>query len=324
MNIETKWLKDFTTLADTLNFSKASKLRYVTQPAFSRRIKALESNINCQLINRRKHPVELTAKGVVFKAMALNILKELDEGVLLLNSNDECALPIKFATTHTLSTGIFPLIAQHLSGFEPYVSTELKIVDADESVNMLASNECDFLLSFSDSGLNSREKDSLFVEKIKLLPVCIPDNQGKPLYELSNGNKSIPYLAYQSDIYLGRVVNKMIEQSKSTVNVEKRLESSMADNLKMMAIKGLGIAWIPEFSIQDALQSKELVICGDGEWQPVLEVRIYKKDRLSKPHQKVWSHLEKGMNNDSEFITFNDGKTISEGASFELEPCCVI
>ena len=94
MDIETKWLKDFIALSDTLNFSKASKLRYVTQSAFSRRIKALENNINCQLFNRSKHPIVLTQKGVIFKAIALKILTELEQGILLLNSEEESAIQL--------------------------------------------------------------------------------------------------------------------------------------------------------------------------------------------------------------------------------------
>lgn len=292
MNIETKWLTDFIVLSDTLNFSKASKLRYVTQPAFSRRIKALESNVNCQLINRTKHPIELTAKGVAFKALAVRVMTELEQGISLLNNDEENAIPIRFATTHTLSTGVFPIIAQYLSGFEPYLSTDLKIADADDCIDKLINDECDFLLSFSDPDLKAKEKDSLFVEKIKLLPVCIPDEKGKPLYQLSNSNQPIPYLAYQSHIYLGRVVNKLIAQNKARVNIVKRLESSMADNLKMMALKGLGIAWIPEFSIKELLQSKHLVLCGDQEWQPELEVRIYRSNSLSTSHKDVWSYLK--------------------------------
>ncbi|MCJ8321322.1 MAG: LysR family transcriptional regulator [Colwellia sp.] len=86
MNIETKWLNDFIVLSNTLNFSQASKLRFVTQPAFSRRIKSLENNINCQLFNRKKQPIELTSEGIAFKALALKILAELEHGVTLLNS----------------------------------------------------------------------------------------------------------------------------------------------------------------------------------------------------------------------------------------------
>ena len=40
--METKWLEDFLSLARTMNFSRSADERFVTQPAFSRRIKALE------------------------------------------------------------------------------------------------------------------------------------------------------------------------------------------------------------------------------------------------------------------------------------------
>jgi len=41
--METKWLEDFVSLAETRSFSRSAQLRHVTQPAFSRRIQALEA-----------------------------------------------------------------------------------------------------------------------------------------------------------------------------------------------------------------------------------------------------------------------------------------
>ncbi len=40
-HLELTWLEDCLALKETLNFSKASASRYVTQPAFSRRIQSL-------------------------------------------------------------------------------------------------------------------------------------------------------------------------------------------------------------------------------------------------------------------------------------------
>ncbi|HAN6100859.1 TPA: LysR family transcriptional regulator [Escherichia coli] len=51
-NIETKWLYDFLTLEKCRNFSQAAVSRYVSQPAFSRRIRALEQAIGVELFNR--------------------------------------------------------------------------------------------------------------------------------------------------------------------------------------------------------------------------------------------------------------------------------
>ncbi|MFN7887734.1 MAG: LysR family transcriptional regulator, partial [Betaproteobacteria bacterium] len=39
--MESKWLEDFVALVETRSFSRAAQQRFVSQPAFSRRIQAL-------------------------------------------------------------------------------------------------------------------------------------------------------------------------------------------------------------------------------------------------------------------------------------------
>ena len=65
MNLESKWLEDFSALAATRSFSQAAERRFVTQPAFSRRIRSLEAALGLTLVNRSRTPIELTG-GVRF------------------------------------------------------------------------------------------------------------------------------------------------------------------------------------------------------------------------------------------------------------------
>ena len=69
--METKWLEDFVSLAETRSFSRSAHLRHVTQPAFSRRIQALEAWAGTDLVDQllpvRIGPLpglELRAMGV--------------------------------------------------------------------------------------------------------------------------------------------------------------------------------------------------------------------------------------------------------------------
>jgi len=57
---------DFIALATHKSFSKAAGARHVTQPAFSRRIKALEESLGVQLVNRETTPLSLTPAGAHF------------------------------------------------------------------------------------------------------------------------------------------------------------------------------------------------------------------------------------------------------------------
>lgn len=65
-HLELTWLEDCLALKETLNFSKASASRYVTQPAFSRRIQSLEEWVGTPLFERSKRGVTLTKAGEVF------------------------------------------------------------------------------------------------------------------------------------------------------------------------------------------------------------------------------------------------------------------
>ena len=75
--METKWLEDFVSLAETRSFSRSAQLRHVTQPAFSRRIQALEAWAGVDLVDRSSYPTRLTPAGELLHSQALEILGSL-------------------------------------------------------------------------------------------------------------------------------------------------------------------------------------------------------------------------------------------------------
>lgn len=77
-NIETKWLYDFLTLEACRNFCQAAKDRNLSQPAFSRRIKALESAIGVVLFDRTTSPLQLTEEGRLFHSQTRSLVQQLE------------------------------------------------------------------------------------------------------------------------------------------------------------------------------------------------------------------------------------------------------
>lgn len=67
-------LRYFISVAQTLNFTQAAKLHYITQPAISRRITELEKELDTQLFIRSSHCVVLTSAGEEFFHYALSVL----------------------------------------------------------------------------------------------------------------------------------------------------------------------------------------------------------------------------------------------------------
>ena len=107
--METKWLEDFVSLAETRSFSRSAQLRHVTQPAFSRRIQSLEGWAGTDLVDRSSYPTRLTPAGETLYSEALAMLQGLQSTRAMLRGHSSAGQDvIEFAVPHTLAFTFFP------------------------------------------------------------------------------------------------------------------------------------------------------------------------------------------------------------------------
>ena len=105
-NIETKWLYDFLTSGKCRNFSRAAVSRNVSQPAFSRRIRALEQAIGVELFNRR-NAAATSEQGKIFHSQIRHLLQQLESNLAeLRGGSDYAQRKIKIAAAHSLPRSV--------------------------------------------------------------------------------------------------------------------------------------------------------------------------------------------------------------------------
>ena len=75
--MHTTWFQDFLAVLQEGGFTRAAERRAVSQPAFSRRIKALEDWVGASLFDRTTHSVTLTAAGERLLPAADEFLRRL-------------------------------------------------------------------------------------------------------------------------------------------------------------------------------------------------------------------------------------------------------
>lgn len=294
MNIESKWLEDLLSLAKTHSFSLSAKERYITQPAFSRRIKALEAAVECELVDRTSTPVRLTEQGALFAVTASNLINQLKDSVNYLQSYNNRTEVIDFAVSHTLSLSFFPAFLNSLQNELANISTRQLVANVDDSIQALKNGITDFLIAFETPTLPTEQFQKLVLQTEHLIPVCKADEHGLPLYPLNNENNSpIPYLSYSKEVYFNRCVDHRLKNSNKKKMLNQVFESPMADSLKAMAIQGLGLAWVPTFAISNELKQGSLVVCGDTSWSIPLTICVYRCNRLlSDSAENLWDVLQ--------------------------------
>ena len=98
------WLEDFLALAASGSFSRAAEERHMTQPAFSRRIRALEEWLGTELFDRSSQPARLTAAGEWFRDTAHDLVARVarvpGEARTVAQAH---STTLRFAATHALS-----------------------------------------------------------------------------------------------------------------------------------------------------------------------------------------------------------------------------
>jgi DNA-binding transcriptional LysR family regulator len=151
--IELKWLEDFLSLCDTRNFRLSSERRCVSQPAFSRRIKTLESWVGAKLIDRSVQPVVLTNAGDMFRPAALEIVQlayQSRNNIYAQISSDTGKL--RFSTVSTLAQFFVP---PWLKKLRPLVETESLSVRTDfggvsDYLDAVEDGRVDFFICYED------------------------------------------------------------------------------------------------------------------------------------------------------------------------------
>lgn len=295
-NLETKWLEDFLALAELRNFSRAAQSRNVTQPAFSRRIRTLERTLKVDLIDRETTPITLTPAGRLFRTTARNLLQQMHEGLSQLQGQTGLgSQPLEFAAAHSLSVTLLPDLIRTMGKTENVMRSRVESIDVDLAVEALQEGRCDFLLAFDIEALMQPPFLCLSLGKTRLRPVCAPDEQGNPLFCMDQ-HKAVPLLGYSPASYMGRQVSQLIRCIENPQQFFPVMESSLTNLLKEMALKGDGIAWLPDYAIEQELAFGRLVNFVDpkayGEYWGEIEVLLYRNDvRLHSGAEKFWKFL---------------------------------
>jgi DNA-binding transcriptional LysR family regulator len=304
--METKWLEDFISLAETHSFSRSAELRHVTQPAFSRRIQSLEAWLGADLIDRTSYPTRLTPAGEVFYEQALEMLGQINNARALLRGKRPTAqTTVDFAVPHTLSLTYMPKWMTELEADFGTINTRLIALNVHDAVMTMVEGGCDLLLCYHHPRqpvqLDSSRYDMLTLGSEALRAYARCDRAGVPEFQLPGSSKSpLPFLSYTSNAYLGRMVELILSDAKRPLHLEKRYETDMAEGLKMMALEGHGVVFLPESAVTREVKQKQLARADGGQpgWEVEMEIRLYRErpttQRPGKPVvSRLWDYLVK-------------------------------
>lgn len=141
-------LQQFFALSQCKNFTQASKQLYITQPALSKSISALEKELQLKLVNRDTRTVALTAAGEEFAKTCQNMLDTSRDG---LNNAKSTAGEISGKLIFGLPSERFDSAAMGMLSLlktnYPGIRAELKFYPANGLLRALDNGNVDFIFA---------------------------------------------------------------------------------------------------------------------------------------------------------------------------------
>jgi len=303
--METKWLEDFVSLAETRSFSRSAQLRHVTQPAFSRRIQALEAWAGTDLVDRSSYPTRLTPAGETLYSQSLEMLQALQSTRAMLRGHSAAGQDvIEFAVPHTLAFTFFPAWVSSLREKFGPIKSRLIALNVHDAVMRLVEGGCDIFIGYHHASqpfqLDADRYEMVTLGEEVLSPYCRADSNGEPMFKLpGRAGQPLPYLGYAPGAYLGRVTDLILKQSATAIHLDRVYETDMAEGLKVMALEGHGVAFLPYSAVKKELRSKRLVNAAPSTMKGLemtMDVRAYREKPVGKEAPKgtaqaLWAYL---------------------------------
>ncbi len=293
------WFRDLGNLAQTGNFSQAAELGNISQPAFSRRIKAIESWVGVMLVDRSKHPAMLTSAGVQMLEAGQQALARLESERNQIREAQ--SLPDKYIVTfgaqHSISWRFYPVWLQAFeNAFGPIIS-RLRADDLPNCLKDLKDGEVDFVIAYASEYAPTVDVtptlQSVIIGHDTLLPVCRRRSDGLPLFDLSNQSSlEIPYLRFGANAPISQHIEPLLAANNLNSRLRVVYENSMAGALRIRAREGLGVAWLPRSLITPDLEAGLLTPAGDLAWEIKLEIRLHRlRENANQLTREIWAFL---------------------------------
>lgn len=270
-------LRIFLRVAELNSFSKAAAALGISKSAVSKHLTALEEHLGARLLYRTTRQVSLSEEGQSYLERARRILEDIDEAdqaVSSLKAEPRGTLRVNCALVYGLRH-VAPLLPA-LSERYPDLVIDLEFNDRYVDLVEEGYDVAIRIGPLPDSSLIARK-----IGETRLVLVASPAylaGCGRPRQPRDLGNHDC--LLYRGRGGVGEWRFGRDNGEEQTARIGGPVITNNGEALKMAALAGLGIARLPSFMLDDALEAGTLVeLLADWPSEPLPIQAVYAPNR---------------------------------------------
>ena len=251
-------LKVFRTVAEQLNFRKAAEHLFLTQPAVTLQIKALEDDLGVRLFDRAANSVALTPQGTLLLGYATKIATLVSEAEQELGAEDgKVSGELSLGVSTTIAQYVLPRLLGAFLDEHPRVQFSLHSGNTDEVVHLLLESKLSIGLiegPARDRGI--RTEHFMQDELVLITPPAFESNR------LSRDQLLASSLLMREHGSGSRhVVETALEKAGLRLKTFKKvMDLDSTETIKSAVEAGLGIGFVSRWAISKELELGALKI----------------------------------------------------------------
>ena len=249
-------LQAFVSVSEQESFSLAAERLFLTQSAVSKRIAALELELNQKLFDRIGRKITLTEAGQTLLPRARRIITEIEDSRReLINLSGKVEGKLKIGTSHHIGLHRLPPLLRQYKMDYPNVALDIQFLGSEDACHAVENGE----LELGIITLPSDIPEQLVAETIWHDPLSVVCGKSHPL---ATEGLSLQRLLSYSAILPGpeTFTREMIERALKPTGLSPQIDLSTnyLETIKMLVSVGLGWSMLPKIMLDEELVILEL------------------------------------------------------------------
>ena len=254
MNINYEYYKIFYYVAKYKNMTKAAIILNNNQPNISRTIKLLENELGCQLLIRSNRGIHLTPEGEKLYSYVKAAVEQIQNGEdKIMKATHMEKGNITIGVSETALHMILPVLSLFK---KKYPDIRIRIINhlTTQAIDSLKNRTVDFSIVASPINI---DKTLISYSITQFHDILI----GGPAYHFNDilslkDITSFPLICLREDTMTYQFYDHFYQQYN--LNLKPELEAATTDQILPMIKNGLGIGFIPEIYVKEAMKNKEV------------------------------------------------------------------
>lgn len=294
--MDLRCLDDILVLLEEGNLTRAAERRNITQPAFSRRIRAFEDWLGTPILDRQANRVEISEALISNEADIRALVARLREMRTDIAEFDAARSTITIAAQHAPVFSTFPDMALKAKVSYPNLKFRLRAGNLNDCVTLLLRGDASMLLCYEAETARALDFGATVLRGEWGSDYLVPVVGGVLRYSVKADSRiplDTPAIAYPENSYFGEVLGRG-NRFFSTPALSRNpiCVTAFSNGTKELVLAGLGVGWVPFSMVHRELASGELISLANHFGRELITVTVFADSKVDTATEllQLWSN----------------------------------